>query len=109
MSTKSGQVVVIIGAALAALIFVKLMYDMSTSMAEMTGHVGALSRDVAAMNASIDQMALNVANMNQSIQQIEGSMRGMGRAITRGSDQFQQWNPADMMRQVIPNGGRPSR
>ncbi|MBG7602219.1 MAG: hypothetical protein IZT60_06710 [Gammaproteobacteria bacterium] len=109
MNAKSGQVVVIIGAAVAALIFVKLMYDMSTSMTEMTGHVGTLSRDVTAMNASIDQMALNVANMNQSIQQIEGSMRGMGQAITRGSDQFQQWNPADMMKQVIPDGSRPSR
>jgi uncharacterized protein YoxC len=82
------------------------MYDISTSM---TGYVGALSRDVAAMNTSIDQMAVNVANMNHSILQIEGSMRGMGQAITRGSDQFQQWNPADMMKQVIPDGGRPSR
>ena len=109
MNAKLGQVVVIIGAALAALIFVKLMYDMSTSMTEMTGHVGALSRDVAAMNASIDQMAVNVANMNYSIQQIEGSMRGMGQAITRGSDQFQQWNPADMMKQIVPDGGRPTR
>jgi len=33
----------------------------------------------------------------------------MGQAITRGSDQFQQWNPADMMKQVIPDGSRPSR
>lgn len=100
---------VIAGAALTAIVFVKLMYDMGASMTEMTGYVGSLSREVAAMNASIDQMAVNVADMNQSMQRIEGSMRGMGRAISQGSEQFQQWNPADMMKQMGPDGGRPMR
>ena len=109
MNTKPGQFIVIIGAALTALVFAKLMYDMGAAMTEMTGYVGALSRNVAAMNASVDQMAVNVANMNQGIQRIEGSMRGMGRAITQGSEQFQQWNPADMMKQVVPDSGRPMR
>ena len=106
VNEKSVQVIVIVAAALVALVFVKLMYDMSTAMTEMTSYVGSLSRDVTGMKAGVDQMAANVADMNQSIQRIEGSMRGMGQAITRGSDQFQQWNPAEMMRQVIPDDGR---
>jgi len=109
VSAKSVKAVVIVGGALAALVFVKLMYDMSTSMTEMTGYVGSMSRDVAAMNASVNQMAVNVGYMNQSMLRIEGNMQEMGLAITQGSEQFQkfqQWSPAEMMRQVVPDGGR---
>lgn len=100
----------------AALVFVKLMHDMnssmttmSSSMTEMTAYVGSLSRDVASMNANVEQMALNVAEMGNSIRRIEGSMQGMGQAISEGSEQFQQWNPTMMMRQVIPEDGRQQR
>jgi uncharacterized protein YoxC len=61
------------------------------------------------MDANMQQMALNVAEMNHSMQRIEGSMQGMGQAISHGSEQFQQWNPAEMIRQVIPEDGRPRR
>ena len=106
MNGKSVNLIVILGAGLAALAFVKLMYDMNASMKQMTADVGSLSRDVAAISGNVDRMAANMAEMNQSMQRIEGSMRGMGQAITRGSEQFQQWNPADMMKQVVPDGGR---
>lgn len=112
MSGTLVRAVVIAGAAVAALVFVKLMHDMSTSMKEMTGYVGSLSKDVAAMNANVNQMAVNVGYMNQSMLRIEANMDEMGRAITQGSEQFQkfqQWSPAEMMRQVVPEGGGPHR
>ena len=102
-------ITLIAAAVLAAVVLVRFMYDMSTAMREMTGYVGSLSRDVSSMNTSMAQMSLEVASMNQSIQRIEGSMRGMGQAISQGSEQFQQWNPADMMKQVVPGTGKPMR
>ncbi len=112
MNAKTGQIVIIVGAALVALVFVKLMYDMSSNMTEMNGHIGSLSRDVAAMNVSVALMAENVTYMSESMLRIEGNMQEMGQAITRGSEQFQkfqQWSPAEMMRQVVPDGGDASR
>ena len=112
MNAKTGQIVIIIGAALVALVFVKLMYDMSRNMTEMNGHIGSLSRDVAAMNVSVELMANNVAYMSQSMLRIEVNMQEMGQAITQGSEQFQQfqqWSPAEMMRQVVPDGGEDQR
>jgi methyl-accepting chemotaxis protein len=108
VNSKLVQAVVIAGGALVALVFVKLMYDMSTNMNEMTGHIGSLARDVTAMNASVERMANNVTYMSQSMLRIEDNMQEMGQAITRGSEQFeqfQQWTPAEMMRQVIPGEG----
>ena len=108
MNAKTGQVVIIVGAALVAFVFVKLMYDMSRNMTEMNGHIGSLSSDVAAMNVSVEMMATNVAYMSQSMLRIEGNMQEMGQAITQGSEQFQkiqQWSPAEMMRQVVPGDG----
>jgi uncharacterized protein YoxC len=112
VNAKIGQVIIIIGAALVALVFVKLMYDMSRNMTEMNGHIGSLSRDVAAMNVSVEMMANNVAYMSQSMLRIEVNMQEMGQAITQGSEQFQkfqQWSPAEMIRQVVPDGGEASR
>ncbi|MEA3303349.1 MAG: hypothetical protein U9Q75_08770 [Pseudomonadota bacterium] len=112
MNSKTVQVMVIAGAALVALVFVKLMYDMSANMTEMTGHIGSLARDVSEMNVSVNQMAANVGHMNQSMLRIEGNMQEMGLAITRGSEQFQQfqqWTPGEMMWQVVPDGGEDPR
>ena len=112
VNSKLVQAVVIAGGALVALVFVKLMYDMSTNMNEMTGHIGSLSRDVAAMNVSVELMATNVTYMSQSMLRIEDNMQEMGQAITQGSEQFQkfqQWSPAEMMRQFVPDGGEDPR
>ena len=99
MNSKYGQTVIILGAGIMMLVLIKLMYDMSTSMSEMTRYVGSMSGDVAEMKTSMGKM-------NESIQRIETSMRGMGQAITQGSEQFQQWNPVDMMQQSVPGGQR---
>jgi NADH:ubiquinone oxidoreductase subunit 6 (subunit J) len=113
VSAKTGQIVIIfVGAALVALVFVKLMYDMSNNMTEMNGHIGSLSRDVAAMNVSVELMATNVAYMSQSMLRIEANMQEMGHAITQGSEQFQkfqQWSPSEMLRQFVPDGGEDPR
>ena len=112
MNAKTVQVMVIVGAALVALVFVKLMYDMSRNMTGMNAYIGSLSRDVAAMSVSVERMANNVTEMSHSMLRIEGNMQEMGDAITQGSEQFQkiqQWSPAEMMRQVVPNDGREQR
>ncbi len=89
---KAVNAIVLAGAALVALVFVKLMYDMSANMARMTDHVGAMSRDVAAMKLSMDTMSNNMAQMRESMQR-------MGGAVEQGGKVFQQWDPTKMLRQ----------
>jgi methyl-accepting chemotaxis protein len=89
-------------AAVLVLVLLKLMNDMSSAMTEMTAHMATMSRDVAEIRA-------NMGKMSDSMVRIEGSMQGMGKAITRGSEQFQQWNPADAMKQMVPGSPQRSR
>ena len=42
MTNKSLQTLLFFGAVVIALLFAKLMFDMSRSMSEMTGYVGAM-------------------------------------------------------------------
>ena len=95
MGSKSIQIIVLIIAAVIALIFVKLMFDMSRSMDEMTGHISAISRNVG-------EMQRDMHIMNESILRMEKSIQGLGRAFSQGSEQFQQMSPPGMMRQVFP-------
>jgi hypothetical protein len=46
MTSKLLQTLLYAGAGVITLLFVKLMFDMSRSMSEMTGYVGAMSQDV---------------------------------------------------------------
>ena len=102
MIPKAAQTIAVVGALAVGFLFVKLMYDMTGAMDEMTGHVGAISRDVAEMRASMQQMTGNMGRMSESVDRMEISMRGMGRAFQQGSDQLQQWNPNEMMKQMVP-------
>jgi len=95
MTNKSLQALLFVCAGVIALLFVKLMFDMSRSMSEMTGHVGAISQDVSEMQNSMH-------TMNESILRMENSIHGLGQAFSQGSKQFQQMNPAGMMQQVLP-------
>ena len=95
MTSKSLQALFFVCAGVVALLFVKLMFDMSRSMSEMTGHVGAISQDVSEMQNSMQ-------SMNESILRMENSIHGLGQAFSQGSKQFQQMNPAGMMQQVLP-------
>ena len=102
MTSKSLQALLFICAGVIALFFVKLMFDMSRSMNEMTGYVGAISQDVSEMQNSMH-------TMNESILRMEKSIHGLGQAFSQGSKQFQQMNPAGMMQQVLPGGGQRNR
>ncbi len=103
------QLGVLVAALIVAGFFAKLMYDMTGFMGEMTGHVAALSRDVGEMRASVQGMSTEMAAMRVGMERMEASMRGMGRAFEQGSEQFQQWNPGGMMKQMIPGQGAPTR
>ena len=96
MTSKSLQALLFVCAGVIALLFVKLMFDMSRSMSEMTGHVGAISLDVSEMQNSM-------RTMNESMLRMEKSIHGLGQAFSQGSKQFQQMNPAGMMQQVLPD------
>ena len=96
MTSKSLQALLFVCAGVIALLFVKLMFDMSRSMSEMTGHVGAISQDVSEMQNSMH-------TMNESMLRMEKSIHGLGQAFSQGSKQFQQMNPAGMMQQVLPD------
>jgi len=102
MASKSLQTLLFAGAVVIALIFLKLMFDINKSMSEMTGYMGAMSQDVREMQNSM-------RTMNDSIMRMEKSLQGMGQAFNQGSKQFQQMNPAGMMRQVLPDSGQRTR
>jgi hypothetical protein len=98
MQGRTGPLLILLGAACMALVFVKLMYDMSANMARMTGYVGTLSEDVAAMQVSVERMSEDMASMSASMQQMDKNIQGMGNAVQQGGKMFQQWNPTELMR-----------
>lgn len=102
MTNKFLQTLLFVGATIIALLLVKLMFDMSRSMSEMTGYVGAMSQDVREIKESM-------RTMNDSMLRMEKSINGMGQAFGQGSEQFQQWNPARMMQQVLPDSDQRTR
>jgi hypothetical protein len=102
MASKSLQALLFVCAGVIALLFVKLMFDMSRSMSEMTGYVGSISQDVS-------EMQNNMHTMNESILRMEKSIHGLGQTFSQGSKQFQQMNPAGMMQQVLPDSGKRTR
>jgi methyl-accepting chemotaxis protein len=102
MASKSLQALLFVCAGVIALFFVKLMFDMSRSMNEMTGYVGAISQDVSEMQNSMH-------TMNESMLRMEKSIHGLGQAFSQGSEQFQQMNPAGMMQQMLPDRGQRTR
>ena len=102
MTRKSLQALLFVCAGVIALLFVKLMFDMSRSMSEMTGHVGAISLDVSEMQNSM-------RTMNESMLRMEKSIHGLGQAFSQGSKQFQQMNPAGMMQQLLPDRDQRTR
>jgi len=102
MASKSLQALLFIGAGVIALLFVKLMFDMSRSMSEMTGYVGAMSQDVR-------EIQNTMRTMNDSMLRMEKSIYSLGQAFNQGSKQFQQMNPTGMMQQVLPGSGQRTR
>ncbi len=99
MTSKSLQLVLFSSALAIALLFLKLMFDMSRSMSEMTSYVGSMSQDVR-------EMQNNIRTMNDSIVRMENSVHVLGQAFNQGSKQFQQMNPSGMMQQMLPGSGQ---
>ena len=102
MTRKLLQTLLYAGAGVIAILFVKLMFDMSRSMSEMTGYVGTMSQDVREMQNSM-------RTMNDTMLRMEESIHSLGQAFNQGSEQFQQMNPAGMMQQVLPKSGQRTR
>ena len=98
MMTNLVRVPVLLAAACVALVFVKLMYDMSTNMAQMTSYVGTLTQDVAAMRVSMERMTEDMAKMGASMQRMDTNIQNMGSAVQQGGKLFKQWNPTEIMR-----------
>ena len=96
MGVKLIRAVLIVAAGAIALVFVKLMFDMSRSMGEMTAYISTISQDVS-------QMQQDMHAMNESMVRMEKSLHGMGQAFSQGSEQFQQISPGGMMQQVFPD------
>ena len=96
MTSKSLQALLFVCAGVIALLLLKLMFDMSRSMSEMTGHVGDISQEVSGMQNSMN-------TMNESMLRMEKSIHSLGQSFSQGSKQFQQMNPAGMMQQVLPD------
>lgn len=99
MHNKYLPAILLVGATIIALLFLKLMFDMSRSMNEITGYMGTMSQDVREMNRSMH-------SMNDTLRQMEKSVEGMGQAFSQGGEQLKQWNPAGMLPQMIPGGQR---
>jgi len=102
MASKLLQALLYLCAGVIAILFVKLMFDMSSSMSEMTDYVGAISQDIGEMQNSMH-------TMNESMLRMEKSIHGLGEAFNQGSKQFQQMNPAGMMQQVLPDSSQRNR
>ena len=116
MNSKTVQWLILAVAATVMILLVKLMLEMSGAVVEMTEHVGIMSRSVTELNGHVASLArdvkkmnVNVEHMNQTMQRMEGSIQGMGNAITRGSKEFQQWNPGGVMQQMMPDARTPAR
>ena len=110
MNSKTVQWLIFAVAGIVMILLVKLMLEMSGAVVEMTEHVGSMSGSVTELNGHVASMArdvqsmnANMEQMNQAMQRMEGSIRGMGSAVTRGSEEFQQWNPGGVMQQMIPD------
>ena len=102
MESTSLQKLILIGAGVVALFFVKLMSDMSDSMEEMTDAIRGIAQDVS-------EMQRDMHSMNESMQRMERSIHGFGQAFSPPGQQFQQMNPSELMQQVWPSRGQQSR
>ena len=102
MDSKLFQSLLFACAGVIALLFLKLMFDMSRSMNEMTRYVGTMSHDVGEMQRSM-------RTMNDSMLRMEQSIQVLGQAFSQGSKQFQQMNPTGIMQQVLPGGSQQRR
>jgi hypothetical protein len=98
----------------AFLVMVKLMYDMTSHMGQMTGQVSAISADLGRMRGQMETLTGDVAGMRESVASLATDVSGMragvesmAGVVRSGSEQIEKLNPMDMLQRVLPPGGRP--
>lgn len=74
------------------------MLQMQQHMQTMVVHIGTLSEDVGQMRRSVEGMSTQMQKMSTSMQNMEGHIAAIGTPLDQGSQQLQQWNPANMIR-----------
>lgn len=102
MTSKSIGAFVAVVIVAGLIYFARLMQLMETHMAHMTAQVTSMSQNVSEMNVSMRGMARDMSSMDASFKELLSSMRRMDQAIHKGSEEFQRWNPMEMMQQIPP-------
>ena len=98
--------------AAAALGFLlKLMYDMSQSLAHMTQDIASMAEDMHRMGADITALSEQVAGIRTGVDGMATDVRGMrvgmdrmSAVIQSGGKQIEQINPMGIMQQMLPPG-----
>ena len=105
-------------AAAAFAFLLKLMHDMSQSMAHMTRDIGSMATDMHRMGADMHRMGGDigalyeqVTGMRAGVEAMAADVQGMRVGVDRmsavihaGGKQIEQINPMGVMQQMIPSG-----
>jgi hypothetical protein len=98
-------------AAAAFGFLLKLMYDMSQSMAHMTRDIASMATDMHHMGADITALSDQVAGIRTGVDVMATDVRGMRVGVDRmstviqsGGKQIEQINPMGVIQQMIPPG-----
>jgi len=90
----------------------KLMQDMSQSMAAMTRDIASMAADMHRMGGDITVLSEQVAAMRLGVDLMAADVRGMRGGVERmstviqsGGKQIEQLNPMGIMQQMAPPGG----
>ena len=98
-------------AAAAFAFLLKLMYDMSQSMARMTEDITSMAEDMHQMGADMSGLSEQVAAIRVGVDAMASDMRGMRASVDRmsaviqsGGKQIEQINPMGAIKQMMPSG-----
>jgi uncharacterized protein YoxC len=99
--------------ALAFLLMVKLIYDMTIHMGRMTDQVAAMSADLGRMRGQMETLTADVTRMRESVAALSTDVGGirtgvetMAGVVRTSGEQIKKLNPMEIMQQVLPPGAR---
>lgn len=114
MPSASRVVATILLGVLAVAAFgflLKLMDDMSRSMAHMTQDISSMAADMHRMGGDITALSEQVAGIRAGVDVMGADVRGMRSSVDRmsaviqtGGKQIEQINPMGVIQQMIPPG-----
>ncbi|UHD16178.1 hypothetical protein [Thiocapsa bogorovii] len=102
-------------AGVAFLYMVKLMHDMSASVALMAREMSSMSADMGRMRQDMTSLARDVSGMREQVATLPAIADDMGRmriamerlsGIVGGGDQIPAVNPMGVIQQMIPGSDR---